>query len=78
MSASYPRGTAVHMWQCTAIGKSSIFHKAMLYAAKSMALTAIDLIENKEYIQEAKDLLKKQLGNEKYFPYISSDSMPEI
>lgn len=78
MSASYPRGTAIHMWQCTAIGKSSIFHKAMLYAAKSMALTAIDLIENKEYIQEAKDLLKKQLGNEKYFPYISSDSMPEI
>lgn len=39
---TFAAGTALHSWQAVAQGKSSIAHKGMLYAAKIMALTALD------------------------------------
>ncbi len=41
-----PAGPALHSWQAVAQGKSSIAHKGMLYAAKIMALTALDFLQN--------------------------------
>ncbi|KGR78052.1 M20 family metallopeptidase [Ureibacillus manganicus] len=59
-------GTPLHTWQVVSVGKTSIGHKGMLYAAEIMATTAIHCIENPSVIEEAKDELKKRLNGEKY------------
>ena len=52
---TWPGGTPAHTWQSTACGKSSMAHKGMLCAAKVLAATAIDLIEDKEVLREARE-----------------------
>lgn len=42
-AATWVPGTAPHSWQAIAAGGTSIGHKGMMVAAKTMALTAIDL-----------------------------------
>jgi aminobenzoyl-glutamate utilization protein B len=48
---------------CNATG---IGMKGMLVAAKTMALTGIDLFTNPTYIQQAKEEHRKQVGNYQY------------
>lgn len=43
-----------HSWQNVSVGKTSIAHKGMIYAAKAMAYTAIDLYENEELLADVK------------------------
>ena len=45
-AAAWPGGTPAHSWQSTTCGKSSIAHKGMLCAAKVLALTAMELIDD--------------------------------
>lgn len=47
-------GTPLHTWQLVSQGKTSIAHKGLLYAAKVMALTAFDLLQQPELIKQAK------------------------
>ncbi len=75
-AACYPVGTSPHSWQWVATGKSSILHKGMLYAAKAMAMTALDLLESPELIEEAKKELDKRLGGEGYKNYIPMEVKP--
>ena len=48
----------------------------MMYAAKVMAMTALDLLENPETVKEAKEELNTRLGGEKYKNYIPLDVKP--
>ena len=50
----YPTGTAAHSWQWVASGKSPVAHKGMIYAAKAMAMTALDVIDDAEILKNAK------------------------
>lgn len=63
-------GTPLHTWQVVSVGKTSIGHKGMLYAAEIMARTAIHCMENPEIIDEAKEELKTRLSGEKYVSLI--------
>lgn len=47
-------GTPLHTWQLVSQGKTSIAHKGLLYAAKVLASTAVDLLSNPVLIDEAK------------------------
>lgn len=76
-AACYPAGTSPHSWQWVACGKSSILHKGMLYAAKAMAMTAVDLLYKKEIIEEAKKEFDERIGENKYFCYIPDSVKPE-
>jgi len=69
-------GTPGHSWQEVAQGKSSIAHKGMLYAGKVMAATAIDMCENPELIEKAKDELAKRIGPEGYVAPIPQGIRP--
>ena len=69
-------GTPGHSWQEVAQGKSSIAHKGMLFAGKVMAGAVIDLLENQELIEEAKEELTKRVGSEGYIPPIPKDIRP--
>ena len=69
-------GTPGHSWQEVSQGKSSVAHKGMLFAGKVMAGTAIDLLENPELIEKAKEELRKRVGEEGYLPPIPKDVRP--
>ena len=76
MTASEISGTSAHSWQYVANGKSSIAHKGMLFAAKAMAGTVIDLFESPETLEAAKAELNKRLGGGKYVCPIPADVKP--
>ena len=75
---TFAAGTALHSWQAAAQGKSSIAHKGMLYAAKIMALTAIDFLQKPELVNKAREELTKTLNGETYPNPLPKDLKPEI
>ncbi|WP_184223735.1 amidohydrolase [Paenochrobactrum gallinarii] len=52
--ATHAIGSPGHSWQITAQGKMPAAHKGMVYAAKVMAGTAIDVMEDEKIMAEAK------------------------
>ena len=75
---TFAAGTALHSWQAVAQGKSSIAQKGMLYAAKIMALTAIDFLQKPELVNKAREELTKTLNGETYPNPLPKDLKPEI
>lgn len=65
-AATWVPGTPGHSWQAVACGGTEIGTKGMMVAAKTMALTAIDLFINAEIIVKAKEEFKKDIGDYKY------------
>ena len=52
--ATYAIGTPGHSWQLTAQGKSPLAHKGMVHAAKVMAGTAVDILQDRALLDAAK------------------------
>lgn len=71
-------GTVSHSWQMVAQGKTSVAHKGMVYAAKVMASTAVELFENPQLIAEARKELDQRLGEDKYVNPIPAEVKPPI
>ena len=65
-AATWVPGTPMHSWQAVACGATDIGIKGMNVAAKTMALTAIDLFTKPLLIQQAKDEFTKLKGD---YPY---------
>jgi aminobenzoyl-glutamate utilization protein B len=65
-SATWVPGVVAHSWQAVACNANGIGYKGMQVAAKTMALTAIDLFTNPALIQQAKEEHRKQIGNYQY------------
>jgi aminobenzoyl-glutamate utilization protein B len=65
-AATWAPGTPAHSWQAVACGGTLIGIKGMLVAAKTMALTGIDLFSDPELITKAKQELIKSVGTYKY------------
>ena len=65
-TAAWAIGTPGHSWQQVAQGKMAQAHEAMLYAAKAMAATGLDLILNPDQLQAAKEELLERVGPEGY------------
>lgn len=65
-SATWVPGTSAHSWQAVACGGTEIGTKGMMVAAKTMALTAVDLYLHPELIQKAQEEFKKAKGNYQY------------
>ncbi|GMA09377.1 aminobenzoyl-glutamate utilization protein B [Tetragenococcus halophilus subsp. flandriensis] len=72
-----PQGVAPHSWQWVANGKSSVAHKGLLAAGKTLATTAYDLLTQPELLEKAKEEHKKQLNGKKYQSAIPADVYPE-
>lgn len=65
-AATWVPGTPAHSWQAVASGGTEIGTKGMMVAAKTMALTAIDLYLKPALIMKAKDEFKAVRGDYKY------------
>ena len=65
-AATWVPGTPAHSWQATACGGTDIGAKGMMVAAKTMALTVIDLFTDPVLVAAAKEEFKKDKGDYQY------------
>jgi len=76
-TATWVPGTAAHTWQAVAAGGMSIGNKGMLVAAKTIAMTAIDVLTNEELVAAALKEHKGRVGpNFEYVPLQGDRSPP--
>lgn len=68
-AATWVPGTSAHSWQAVAAGGTSIGEKGMMVAAKTMALSAIELYQHPEIADKAKQELIRRRGAD--FKYVS-------
>ncbi len=61
-TATWVPGTPAHSWQAVAAGGTSIGHKGMMVAAKTLALTTVHLFQNQELIEQAKNEFEERRG----------------
>lgn len=71
-----PKDTPWHSWAVVACGGMSIGHKGMVYAAKAMGMTMMDLFEDPKLVEKIKEEYKTRKGDEKYKAMI--DGPPPI
>ncbi len=69
-AATWIPGTPAHSWQAVACGGTEIGTKGMMAAAKTMALTAIDLFTTPALIEKAKQEFIKDKGDYQYKPLL--------
>ena len=62
ITATWVPGTAPHTWQAAAAGGSTVGVKGMMVAAKTLALTAIDLLSNPIHIENARVEFEEDRG----------------
>lgn len=61
-AATWVPGTPAHSWQAVAAGGTSIGTKGMMVAAKTMALTAIDLFSDPQHVIKAREEFNRRRG----------------
>lgn len=54
-AVTWPSGAPGHSWQNVSCGKTSLAHKGILYAAKILAGTAADLMENPQLLAQVRE-----------------------
>jgi aminobenzoyl-glutamate utilization protein B len=69
-------GSPGHSWQNVAAIGSSIGEKGIVYAAKTLAATAVDLLEDPKLVEAAKADWKQQMNGKKYFSFIPEGQKP--
>jgi aminobenzoyl-glutamate utilization protein B len=76
-AATFVPGTIGHSWQAVAAGGTSIGTKGMIVAAKTMALTAIDLFKDPAIAAAAREELLRRRGSDfKYAPLVGDRNPP--
>jgi aminobenzoyl-glutamate utilization protein B len=71
-----PVNSPWHSWAVVACGGMSIGHKGMLYAAKSLALTMVDLFENETLRKDIRAEFEKRKNDHVYKAYIPEGPPP--
>ena len=72
-SATWVPGTIAHSWQAVAAGGTTIGHKGMMVAAKTLALTAIDLYQQPQKLTAAAEELEKRRGKDFVYEALLGD-----
>jgi aminobenzoyl-glutamate utilization protein B len=71
-------GTPGHSWQNTAQYGMGIGHKALIFAAKTIATSVLDLLITPELLQKAQSEHKSRLGGQTYKPIMPPDLKPPL
>ncbi|MFS4493993.1 amidohydrolase [Maribacter sp. 2308TA10-17] len=72
-AATWVPGTSAHSWQAVAAGGMTIGKKGMMVAAKTLTLTAIDLLKNKDLVAKAKaEFIEKRGADFTYIPLLGN------
>jgi aminobenzoyl-glutamate utilization protein B len=76
-TATWVPGTSAHSWQAVAAGGMSIGHKGMLLAAKVLAQTGVDLVEDDALRARARAEFEERRGpGFRYEPLLGNRSPP--
>ena len=62
MTACHAVGTPFHSWQLVAQGKSPAAHRGMVFAAKTMASSAMSLFNNPDLLDRAKEEFSERIA----------------
>ena len=77
-AATWVPGTPAHSWQAVAAGGTSIGHKGMMVAAKTLALTAVHIFKNQDLVKTAREeFLERRGENFEYSPLLG-DRAPAL
>jgi len=77
-TAAWVLGTPGHSWQVVAQSGMGIGHKSLIFAAKVMAASVIDLMTNEELLKKAWDEFEERLRGRKYKCAIPPEIKPPI
>jgi aminobenzoyl-glutamate utilization protein B len=70
-TATWVPGTSAHSWQAVAAGGTSIGTKGMMVAAKTLTMTAIELMQNKTLVATArKEFIERRGADFEYVPLL--------
>jgi aminobenzoyl-glutamate utilization protein B len=76
LAATFPPGIPLHTWLSTAAAGSSLGEKGMVVAAKTLALTAIDLLAGPALVGRARQDFVKSLGGASYRSLMPASAAP--
>ncbi len=77
-TATWVPGTPSHSWQAIAAGGTTIGLKGMMVAAKTLALTAVDLFTNPGLVESAKAAYLKQIPEGWTYKPLLGDRKPPL
>ncbi len=77
-AATWVPGTGAHSWQAVAAGGMSIGKKGMMVAAKTIALTAIDIYKKPSVTEKAKKELNSSRGDDFVYKSLLGDRKPPL
>ncbi len=77
-AATWVPGTPAHSWQAVAAGGTSIGEKGMMIAAKTLALTAVDLFQNEDLLKQAKAEFLERRGDNFIYTPLLGDRPPAL
>lgn len=76
-TATWVPGVSAHSWQAVSTG-NNIGLKGMINAAKTIAMTGVDIFNNPEVVTKAKDELQKKVGPGFTFNSMIGDRKPPL
>jgi aminobenzoyl-glutamate utilization protein B len=77
-AATFVPGVPAHSWQATACAGSTVGVKGMMVAAKSMALTTVDLFTDPAHIQKARTEFDRKRGPNFVYKTRLADRKPAL
>lgn len=77
-TATWVPGTPAHSWQAVAAGGTNIGYKAMANAAKAIAMTGVDIINNPDLARQARAELNQKLGPDFQYKSMIGDRKPPL
>jgi aminobenzoyl-glutamate utilization protein B len=77
-AATYTPGTSAHSWQAAAQAGTSIGRKGMVVAARTLALSAVDLLQDANAIDAAKTSFEKRKAGRAWTTHITAGSQPPL
>jgi aminobenzoyl-glutamate utilization protein B len=77
-TATWVPGTPAHSWQAVACGGTDIGIKGMMAAAKTLALTGIDLLNDPVLIEKAKEEFIRKRGADFSYSALIGDRKPAL
>lgn len=77
-AATWVPGTAPHTWQAIAAGGTAIGEKGMQVAARTLALTAAELFQNRDLLQAAREEFEQRRGDDFEYRPLLGDREPPL
>jgi aminobenzoyl-glutamate utilization protein B len=77
-AATWVPGTVAHSWQAVAAGGTTIGPKGMMVAAKTLALSAVDIFRDPSIAEKAREELRKRRGTDFTYEALLGDREPPL